>query len=332
MEFKIEKKERVRKVVTLVDGKKNCTMCDKILDLSMFSNRTIGIGGKSSICMVCIASRPKKRIEKKKILKINNVESEADKTKFIEKHGTSKSCKDCKQQKLIAADEKSDFGWIWSKGNKRGAFRPRCKPCEVILATKKKKELDDYRTKLKIQQGGCANKSKEYECSEELDFAHWPKCLDKYRTKSNKIIQFSGLRSKKSIDEEMKKGRFLCGVCHAHETTNSIIKQEILSTTEDSIRHRIRRETARNHVEKRKLKIGGCLDCKIQITTESTRQKGKAPLRYFHFDHLPQFVKVQEICKMIDAGYHPDTIDKEIEKCELVCYGCHKKRTASRIL
>ena len=48
------------------------------------------------------------------------------------------------------------------------------------------------------------------------------------------------------------------------------------------------------------------------------------------FDHLPGYDKKYEVSGMIIKGYAIETIKKEIDKCDVVCANCHKRRTSKR--
>jgi hypothetical protein len=48
------------------------------------------------------------------------------------------------------------------------------------------------------------------------------------------------------------------------------------------------------------------------------------------FDHV-RGTKLQNISVMIQTGYSLDTIQKEIDKCEVRCANCHRKKTAHQL-
>lgn len=54
----------------------------------------------------------------------------------------------------------------------------------------------------------------------------------------------------------------------------------------------------------------------------------EADIVVLEFDHLRD--KEFNVCKGIKAGYSLQRIKNEIEKCEVVCANCHKRRTAQR--
>lgn len=62
-----------------------------------------------------------------------------------------------------------------------------------------------------------------------------------------------------------------------------------------------------------------CVDC------------GEGDPVVLEFDHLPEFEKSREIGRMIGSGtWSWKAIEKEIQKCEVVCANCHKRRTSRR--
>lgn len=61
----------------------------------------------------------------------------------------------------------------------------------------------------------------------------------------------------------------------------------------------------------------GCKDC------------GEKDYEVLDFDHLND--KKDNVSNLIMRGQSWDNILKEIEKCEVVCSNCHRKRTAKRL-
>ena len=47
------------------------------------------------------------------------------------------------------------------------------------------------------------------------------------------------------------------------------------------------------------------------------------------WDHLPEYVKVDEISSMV-ASHRRSLVLAELAKCELVCANCHVMRTVKR--
>jgi hypothetical protein len=60
-----------------------------------------------------------------------------------------------------------------------------------------------------------------------------------------------------------------------------------------------------------------CTDCGINY-----------PYYVMDFDHLSD--KEYQISAMLSQGYSMETVQKEIDKCEIVCSNCHRIRTHER--
>lgn len=67
------------------------------------------------------------------------------------------------------------------------------------------------------------------------------------------------------------------------------------------------------------LKNSKCTDC------------GNDDIRVLEFDHLPQFKKEKNISDFLKSGCSWNVIQKEINKCEIVCANCHRIRTVNRL-
>lgn len=48
------------------------------------------------------------------------------------------------------------------------------------------------------------------------------------------------------------------------------------------------------------------------------------------FDHKDGVEKIESVGRMVGNGYSWETIEKEIEKCEIRCANCHRIRTAEQ--
>ena len=82
------------------------------------------------------------------------------------------------------------------------------------------------------------------------------------------------------------------------------------------------RQAKQLHVLARKLEIGNCTDCGLQVTTHN--------FVVFQFDHIDRTTKTHKIADMVKASCTLNDIDLEIAKCELVCANCHTLRTYYR--
>ncbi len=63
----------------------------------------------------------------------------------------------------------------------------------------------------------------------------------------------------------------------------------------------------------------GCQDC--GYNTDPTA---------LEFDHLPGYVKVARVARLVGDDSPIEKVLSEIEKCECVCANCHRVRTANR--
>ena len=65
------------------------------------------------------------------------------------------------------------------------------------------------------------------------------------------------------------------------------------------------------------LKVHPCVDC------------SESNIIVLEFDHTEDN-KTMNVCTMVASSYSWKTIEKEIEKCDVVCANCHRIRTAER--
>jgi hypothetical protein len=66
------------------------------------------------------------------------------------------------------------------------------------------------------------------------------------------------------------------------------------------------------------LSLHPCVDC------------GEEDIIVLEFDHLPERGKAHGISVMVSNGYGLGAIIAEIDKCEVRCANCHKRKTAIR--
>ena len=79
-----------------------------------------------------------------------------------------------------------------------------------------------------------------------------------------------------------------------------------------------KRDVIREKINQYKLQAG-CVDCGYD----------KHP-HALELDHLPDSEKFRAIGAMLSQYYTWEAIQKEMEKCEVVCANCHRIRTATR--
>ncbi len=83
-------------------------------------------------------------------------------------------------------------------------------------------------------------------------------------------------------------------------------------------RRSICRLAMRNYINK--VKNVSCMDCGI-----------KYPPYVMDFDHRDKKSKDIDVGRMINGGWSKEKVDKEIEKCDIVCSNCHRIRTYSKL-
>ena len=66
------------------------------------------------------------------------------------------------------------------------------------------------------------------------------------------------------------------------------------------------------------LKSNPCLDC------------NEADPIVLEFDHRDDVEKIAEVGKLVANGYKWETIKEEIDKCDVRCANCHRRRTAKQ--
>jgi len=67
----------------------------------------------------------------------------------------------------------------------------------------------------------------------------------------------------------------------------------------------------------RKFEAGFCVSCNSQIDESNHAE--------FHWDHIDPSTKQYDVCQM--SLHSIVAIDREIEKCQLLCFDCHTNRT-----
>ncbi len=127
-----------------------------------------------------------------------------------------------------------------------------------------------------------------------------------------------------AMKRELRKVVPRCIACHRIKTNedSDVHQKQCTSTHPRNIRLRQIRRDLVNYVNKRKMDIGECAHCKRGVTPASSCA--------FDFDHVDAGTKTKCIGSMAcqGASYKAiDKIDKEIEKCNLLCAACHHLKT-----
>jgi len=89
-------------------------------------------------------------------------------------------------------------------------------------------------------------------------------------------------------------------------------KEKIIS---NSIERNIKRRAAAKEYVKDYLESHACVDC------------GEDDIIVLEFDHINREEKFKSISFMVQHNYSIDSIKKEIEKCEVRCANCHRRKS-----
>ena len=165
--------------------------------------------------------------------------------------------------------------------------------------------------------------------SENIEFDHLDpstkiNCLGKYQW-------WSCHGGVEAMKEEFKKCRPLCRKCHDRhtETTNKRKYEHIDDMPTATRSERIAKRQRQYNDEKAayvlgiKMQIGACQYCRLPVNPDNRRS--------FHFAHKNAAEKLYNVSNLQKNAMCLKTakpiIDKEVEKCLLLCCDCHKKIT-----
>lgn len=136
-----------------------------------------------------------------------------------------------------------------------------------------------------------------------------------------------------------------CTVCHQEKATSefyyqSRAKNQIHSQCKDCYRD-YRKTYSAEHYQKygdayraratiRRLKIKRALQIHLMeyMVDKSCIVCGEHDIRVLEFDHLDPKLKSFSIARAVTDGLKWDIILDEINKCQILCSNCHKKKTA----
>ena len=216
----------------------------------------------------------------------------------------TKECKDCRETNKRAHESIIGDGTIAKKNR---------------MIMKIKQEMEDRGCEL----CGCFD-------IERLELDHPDRKNKTYKVLDAKAGAWSGKDGPQKLWNEYQKCRVLCSACHllqpSHNGARGAISAE-MPKGENSYSKEYHAKLARENKEKmnaynrkRKREMKECQLCHFEVL-EGTEMA-------FHWAHRDERTKIASVSKLCENTYNEKNIkkiDDEIEKCELLCVGCHKQ-------
>lgn len=271
---------------------KKCSTCKKSKSIIYFSsckNSALGVFGS---CKSCKAELRRKKLEAKDP---NFIVTRKDKycpkcqiTHNVEEYGIEHSTFD---------------GLTWY-----------CRGCSWLYTM----ELKEFRDNIMVGKS-CEN------CGYNKDVRGLEKAHinreEKARTKNGTPLCFGELTSLNKMKEEAKKIKILCKICHRLETRqeNLEISKLLSSKNKGTISWRHRKNITAEFVNAEKLKRGSCLVCDLKVTPDN--------YCVFDFDHRIPSEKFKKISTLVSRTATRPVLEKEMQKCNLLCAICHWIKT-----
>jgi hypothetical protein len=109
----------------------------------------------------------------------------------------------------------------------------------------------------------------------------------------------------------------ICRACSRSKSKNYYLKKGVYHKNQVVKRNKKYREQLKEFFLNY-LRNSSCKDC------------GVKDIRVLEFDHLPEYVKKNNVSTMYKRNYSIKTILDELRKCDVVCANCHRIRTAER--
>jgi hypothetical protein len=179
-----------------------------------------------------------------------------------------------------------------------------CKDCDAIRSLGRIKTVN--RRYKSWFDGKCCEKCGETN-PDHLQAAHI--------TREGKDVSPGKAQSIEAVDNEVPKCKVLCNICHQQETA-------IENGTSSNAWVR----SAHEMVDNDKLRVGKCARCPRLVTPET--------VQCFHYDHLnskdPDEQKVRSVSGMINRHKPRAEVEREQQKCQLLCAHCHIDVTNER--
>ena len=289
-------KDKNKRIEELKNLKKRCNICHRTKNgINFWSKRS----NKETVnCSDCI-----NRMYNTSNMTVKHYSVDFSKLICQLEHHIYKPCRFCKKI----------YSLIYFKSNKKlinnRVYTSNCLKCRIRSIKnsdpKKKRKVEHekalYLVQLKIERGSTC-----IDCG----ITDWRLLEFDHRDPSQKVSSVRKAGNKKKMKEESEKCDLRCRYCHKIKSLkqNRTVNKPLQRTKRIAI----------EYCNKRKIEIGNCLDC---------GRFDKNNLNCYDFDHIDPKTKTKSIADLVNLGKNIDIIEKEIQKCRLLCCNCHCLRT-----
>lgn len=298
-----EVKEKINRTELVKDNKNFCHICKEIKPIMEFDKNITRKDGVAAECKECRQKRHADRTIKNK--ERTQEEIDFEQKRLYGNTDMKKKCARCQEWKSINNE------WGISVIEPDG-LNMHCKACAAKITD----EQRDKKRKLsnEFKKDGCIKcGEKDVRC---LDAAHINRS-DKLRDeKTGRTISPGWITNLEKYAAELKKCKCLCANCHIIETQEENWKGS-------SVPPRSFYFGFSSDVHAEKEKRSECKICKVKVD--------KIARNYcmFDFDHRDPSAKLNHVAMMLRSPnkYPLEIIKAEMEKCDLLCRNCHRKKT-----
>lgn len=287
---------------------KKCKGCNLIKSFGSFSKHPQMVSGCLNNCKRCVKLQNKKRTQKRK----TGIELLYKKQKE-ETH--VKKCRECKITKSVY------YGFTKASHTLDGR-KFICKSCCKAINNAYTKPFREYHEHWK-RNNTCVD-AHHSPCRGRLEFDH----VQELKLNDVSKYLFWNKHGLEVYKNEFLKGSPRCQFHHRVKTQSERHNPDKqLSEKAKYIREKVK--SNRKYVRDIKVKRG-CSSCGFKACGSFVHAH-----YYFDFDHLPEFTKtasLSRMCGQLTSKTRFETLDKEIEKCQVCCLNCHNKLTKKRRL
>ena len=135
-----------------------------------------------------------------------------------------------------------------------------------------------------------------------------------------KICRVMDCKTEIDMEYEREKCRVLCRKCHVKITSDTRSRKQVSTDRRKQNKYdRINRNIA--YVKNIKVQLGGCQNTECDDIFDPTN------LSFYEFDHIDYKTKKNSVSNMAGSTHSIESIQKEIDKCILLCSYCHNSKT-----